>query len=118
MHSPAAALHCFELALRFPSPHWEIHGSLVRALHGSGQTVRARELAESDFLLQQVAPNAPGVLYELARYYIYVGAPEDAIVQLQRYVSLDPSRAGLLRSDPRVAPLRALGEFETLFPTK
>lgn len=115
MHGPAAALRCFELALRFPSPPWEIHGSLVRALHGSGQTVRARELAESDFLLQQVAPNSPRVLYELARYYIHVGAPERAIVQLKRYVHLDPTRAGLLRSDPRVAPLRAFREFETLF---
>lgn len=40
---------------------------------------------------------------------------EHAIVQLKRYIQLDPARAGLRRSDLRVAPLRSLREFETLF---
>ena len=113
--SPGLALECLELALRFPDPLAHVHGLRVRALHGAGQASRAQALAASALVQEQAGPEDPRVHYEVARYYLELGRPLEAIAQLRLYAERDPPRAGLLRFDPRLAPLRALPEFETLF---
>jgi hypothetical protein len=112
--APANALACLELALRFPEPWRDTYGLLVRAYHGTGQFERAEALAVSDLVQRETAPLAPRVYYDVARYYIATGQPERAFAQLQRYATCAPSKAGLLRFDPRVAPLRSFPEFEAL----
>lgn len=71
-------------------------------------------LAVSDLVQEEMAPLAPRVYYDVARYYIATGQPERALAQLQRYATCAPSKAGLLRFDPRVASLRSFPEFEVL----
>jgi hypothetical protein len=112
--SPGLALECLDLALRFPAPLANVHGMRVRALHGVGQASRAQALATSA-LVQQAGTEDPAVHYEVARYYLGLGRLPEAIAQLRLYAERDPGRAGLLRFDPRIAPLRALPEFATLF---
>jgi hypothetical protein len=113
--SPGLALECLDLALRFPDPLANVHGLRVRALQGAGQASRAQALATSALVQEQAGTEDPTVHYEVARYYLGLGRLLEAIAQLRLYVEREPHRAGLLRFDPRLAPLRALPEFETLF---
>jgi hypothetical protein len=96
-------------------PSTIVHGLRVRALHGVGQASRAQALAASALVQEQAGTEDPRVYYEVARYYLELGGLPEAIAQLRLYAERDPDRAGLLRFDPRLVPLRALPEFETLF---
>jgi hypothetical protein len=64
---------------------------------------------------EQAGREDPTVYYEIARYYLALGRLPEAIAQLRLFAEREPQRAGLLRFDPRLVPLRALPEFETLF---
>jgi hypothetical protein len=116
--SPGLALECLDLALRFPDPLAKVHGMRVRALHGAGQASHAQALAASALVQEQAGAEDPTVYYEVARYHLELGRLPEAIAQLRLYVEREPQRAGMmLRFDPRLAPLRALPEFEALFET-
>jgi hypothetical protein len=115
--SPGLALECLELALRFPDPLAHVRGLRVRALHGAGQASRAQALAASALVQEQAGSEDPKVYYEVARYYLELGRLREAIDQLRLYAARDPNRAGLLRFDPRLVPLRALPQFEGLLET-